>query len=108
MHQLEQSLKLLAGRPFKKFIREHTARPLKSVLVGALSTAALQSSSVVSLIVLAFVGTGIISLASAIGIVFGSNLGTRATGWIVATVGFKLDIEVISLPLITIGGLGVV
>jgi len=108
MHQLEQSLKLLAGRPFKKFIREHTARPLKSVLVGALSTAALQSSSVVSLIVLAFVGTGIISLASAIGIVFGSNLGTTATGWIVATVGFKLDIEVISLPLITIGGLGAV
>ena len=54
MHQLEQSLKLLAGRPFKKFIREHTARPLKSVLVGALSTAALQSSSVVSLIVLAY------------------------------------------------------
>lgn len=108
MHQLEQSLKLLAGRPFKKFIREHTAHPLKSVLVGALSTAALQSSSVVSLIVLAFVGTGIISLASAIGIVFGSNLGTTATGWIVATVGFKLDIEVISLPLITIGGLGAV
>ena len=107
MHQLEQSLKLLAGRPFKKFIREHTAHPLKSVLVGALSTAALQSSSVVSLIVLAFVGTGIISLASAIGIVFGSNLGTTATGWIVATVGFKLNIEVVSLPLITIGGFGV-
>jgi len=93
MHQLEQSLKLLAGRSFKKFLSEHTAHPLKGVLAGAVSTAALQSSSVVSLIVLAFVGTGIISLASAIGIVFGSNLGTTATGWIVATVGFKLDIE---------------
>jgi phosphate:Na+ symporter len=107
MHQLEQSLKLLAGRPFKKFLREHTTHPLKGVLAGALSTAALQSSSVVSLIVLAFVGSGIISLASAIGIVFGSNLGTTATGWIVATVGFKLDIEVLALPLVAIGGFGV-
>lgn len=108
MHQLEQSLKLLAGRPFKKFLREHTAHPVKGVLAGIVSTAALQSSSVVSLIVLAFVGTGIISLASAIGIVFGSNLGTTATGWIVATVGFKLDIEALALPLVAIGGLGVV
>ncbi|MDX1405980.1 MAG: Na/Pi symporter [Woeseiaceae bacterium] len=108
MHQLEQSLTLLAGRPFKKFLREHTAHPFKGVLAGIVSTAALQSSSVVSLIVLAFVGTGIISLASAIGIVFGSNLGTTATGWIVATVGFKLDIEALALPLVAIGGLGVV
>ncbi len=108
MHQLEQSLKLLTGRRFKKFLRDHTAHPLKGVLAGAATTAALQSSSVVSLIVLAFVGTGIISLASAIGIVFGSNLGTTATGWIVATVGFKLDIEELALPLVAIGGLGVV
>ena len=108
MHQLEQALKLLTGRPFKKFLREHTQHPLKGVLAGAASTAALQSSSVVSLIVLAFVGTGIISLSSAIGIVFGSNLGTTATGWIVATVGFKLDIEALALPLVAVGGLGVV
>lgn len=108
MHQLEQSLKLLAGRPFKKFLRDHTEHPVKGVLAGVVSTAALQSSSVVSLIVLAFVGTGIISLSSAIGIVFGSNLGTTVTGWIVATVGFKLDIEALALPFVAIGGLGVV
>ncbi|MDH3439397.1 MAG: Na/Pi symporter [Gammaproteobacteria bacterium] len=108
MHQLEQALKHLTGRPFKKFLREHTSHPVKGVLAGAATTAALQSSSVVSLIVLAFVGTGIISLSSAIGIVFGSNLGTTATGWIVATVGFKLDIEALALPLIAVGGLGVV
>lgn len=108
MHQLESSLNLLAGRSFKKFLREHTGHPVKGVLAGAVATAALQSSSVVSLIVLAFVGTGIISLASAIAIVFGSNLGTTATGWIVASVGFKLDIEALALPLVAIGGLGVV
>ena len=108
MHELEQALTQLAGRRFKKFLSEYTAKPLRGVIAGAVSTAALQSSSVVSLIVLAFVGTGIISLASALGIVFGSNLGTTMTGWIVATVGFKLDIEALALPLVTIGGLGVV
>jgi phosphate:Na+ symporter len=108
MHQLELALKQLAGRPFKQFLRQHTAHPFKGVLSGAFATAVLQSSSVVSLIVLAFVGTGIISLASAIGIVFGSNLGTTATGWIVATIGFKLDIEALALPLVAIGGFGVV
>lgn len=108
MHQLEQALTQLAGRSFKKFLRQYTAKPLRGVLAGAVTTAALQSSSVVSLVVLAFVGTGIISLASALGIVFGSNLGTTATGWIVATIGFKLDIEALALPLITIGGFGVV
>lgn len=108
MHELEQALKHLTGRPFKKFLREHTSHPLKGILAGAATTAALQSSSVVSLIVLAFVGTGIISLSSAIGIVFGSNLGTTATGWIVATIGFKLDIESLALPMIATGGLGVV
>ena len=108
MHQLEQALTQLAGRSFKKFLRQYTAKPVRGVIAGALSTAALQSSSVVSLIVLAFVGTGIVSLASALGIVFGSNLGTTMTGWIVATIGFKLDIEALALPLITLGGFGVV
>ena len=108
MYQLELALKALAGRPFKQFLRKHTSHPVKGILSGAFATAVLQSSSVVSLIVLAFVGTGIISLASAIGIVFGSNLGTTATGWIVATIGFKLDIEALALPLVAIGGFGVV
>ncbi len=108
MHQLEQALIQLAGRSFKKFLKQYTAKPSRGVIAGAVSTAALQSSSVVSLIVLAFVGTGIISLGSAIGIGFGSNLGTTMTGWIVATIGFKLDIEALALPLITLGGFGVV
>lgn len=108
MATLERALRDLTGRTFKRFITQQTATPLKSVLVGALSTAALQSSSVVSLIVLAFLGAGIVSLASAIGIVFGANVGTTATGWIVATLGFKIDIESLALPLIAFGAFAVV
>lgn len=108
MHHLEKALQLLAGRSFKVFLREHTSHPVKGVFAGLLTTVAMQSSTVVSLLVLALVGTGILTLASAIAIVFGANLGSTATGWIVASIGFKLDIEVLSLPLIAAGGLGVV
>ena len=81
---------------------------MRGVVAGAVTTAALQSSSVVSLIVLAFVGSGLISLPNALAIVFGSNVGTTVTGWIVATLGFRLDIEAFSLPLIALGGLAIV
>jgi len=102
---LEEALKNLAGSSFKKFLRKHTQNPLKAILSGTLVTALLQSSSVVSLIVLAFVGAGVMTLRNALGVIIGSNLGTTFTGWIVATLGFQLDIEGFSMPFIAIGGL---
>ena len=105
LHFVEQALKNLAGRSFKKFLRHHTTNPYKGIIGGTIITALLQSSSIVSLMVLAFVGAGIIQLRNAIGIIFGSNLGTTFTGWIVAYFGFQLDIESYALPLIAIGGL---
>lgn len=105
MHHLESALKSLAGRSFKLFLKRHTNNPLKAILSGTFVTAVLQSSSVVSLITLAFVGAGIIHMKNALGIIFGSNLGTTFTGWIVALIGFKLNIEEISLPMIGIGGI---
>lgn len=103
MFQLEDALKVLAGRSFKLFLRKHTKNRIKAVLSGTLVTAILQSSSVVSLMVLAFVGAGILEMKHALGVIFGSNLGTTFTGWIVATFGFKLNIESFSLPAIGIG-----
>ena len=105
MLQIETALRAIGGRTFRQFLRNYTDRPLKGVLTGTLVTATLQSSSVVGLMVLAFVGAGIMSLQNALGVIFGSNLGTTFTGWIVATLGFKLDIEALSLPLIAVGTL---
>ncbi len=105
MSQLETSLKTLGGRKLAVYLREHSNNPFKAVFGGLLSTAILQSSSVVGLMVLAFTGSGLLSLTSALGIVFGSNLGTTLTGWIVATAGFKFDIFEFSLPMIALGGL---
>lgn len=108
MFLLEESIRNLSGRAFKTFIRRYTENTLKAVLTGTLSTAILQSSSAVTLMVLAFTGAGIMSLQNGIGVVLGSNLGTTLTSWIVATLGFKISIEALALPFIGIGGLGLI
>lgn len=103
--QMENGLKNLAGKSFRHFIRTQTQNPFKAILVGVLITAILQSSSVVSLMVLAFVGAGIIPLRNAIAIILGTNIGTTITGWIVASIGFKFPIDAFALPFLGIGGI---
>jgi phosphate:Na+ symporter len=103
--QMEEGLKNLAGKSFRHFIRTQTQNPIKAILVGVVITAILQSSSVVSLMVLAFVGAGIIPLRNAIGVILGTNIGTTITGWIVASIGFKFPIDAFALPLLGIGGI---
>lgn len=100
MNLLEHVLKKVSGRSFKLFLKKYTQSLFKSIVGGTLITGLLQSSSVVSLLVLAFVGAGIITFRNALGVILGSNLGTTLTSWIVATVGFKLSIESFSLPVI--------
>ena len=103
--QMEGGLKNLAGKSFRHFIRTQTQNPIKAILVGVIITAILQSSSVVSLMVLAFVGAGIIPLRNAIAIILGTNIGTTITGWIVASIGFKFPIDAFALPFLGIGGI---
>ncbi len=108
MHQLEDSLKQLSGGTFRKLIRKFTENWFRSVLSGTIATAVLQSSTAVSLMVLAFAGAGVLGMESAIGVIIGSNLGTTLTSWIVATLGFKVKIEILALPFVGIGGLGLI
>ena len=108
IYLMEESLKALSGKAFKSIIRTYTSTPIRSVMSGTVATALLQSSSAVTLMVLAFVGAGIMTLTNAFGVVLGSNLGTTLTSWIVAAVGFKFSIESFALPFIGIGGLGLI
>jgi len=105
MMQLEKGIESLNSRWIKRWLSENTNRPFKSVLTGTIITAIVQSSSMVSLLILAFASAGLIPLMNAVGVLLGANLGTTFTGWIVATVGFKLDLDVIALPMIGLGGL---
>ena len=108
MHMLEESIRVLSGAAFKSMIRRYTGTRPKAIMSGIVSTAVLQSSSAVSLMVLAFVGAGIMNLIQAIAVMMGTKVGTTATAWIVAVFGFQVDIDAFSLPMIGIGGLGII
>jgi phosphate:Na+ symporter len=105
---IEASVKALSGRTFRRIIRTYTNGRLRAIGSGALVTALLQSSSAVSLMVLAFVGAGVMSMQNAIGVIMGSNIGTTLTAWIMATIGFKIKIETLALPFIGIGAIGLI
>jgi phosphate:Na+ symporter len=103
MHQLENAIREMAGKAFRNGMQRFTSNTLSAVLFGAVVTAVLQSSSLVTLMVLAFLGAGVLSLRNAIGVVLGANVGTTMTAWIVATLGFRLSVEAISTPFLGIG-----
>ncbi len=108
MYLMEDSIKAMSGKAFRKMIRQYTTGPLRSVASGALVTAVLQSSAAVTLMVLAFVGAGVMTMENGIGVMLGSNIGTSFTAWILAIFGFKIKIASFALPLIAVGGLAFV
>jgi len=81
MFMMEESIRLLAGRSFKTLIRRFTSTRLKALCTGVFSTAVLQSSSAVSLMVLAFVGAGLLTLDNAVAVTMGAMVGTTLTHW---------------------------
>jgi len=105
MLYMEIALKESAGLRFKTWVKNSTSNTFKSLLSGTIATALLQSSSVVTLMTLSFVSASLITLNSGIAVIFGANVGTTVTSWIVATLGFKVKIEAFALPMIGAGGL---
>jgi len=106
MLYLEAQIKASAGRAFKTWVHKTTSTTFKSLLTGLSATALFQSSSIVSLMALSLIGAQLINLESAIAMLFGSNIGTTVTAWIIGLVGFKMDIKLIAYVFIGIGGLG--
>ncbi|MEO6305419.1 MAG: Na/Pi symporter, partial [Bacteroidia bacterium] len=105
MYLIEESLKNISGRNFKLFLQRITKNTWGAVAGGAIVTGILQSSSMVSLMVLAFVGAGVFTMKNALAIILGANLGTTLDSWLVATLGFKTNIEVVAYPAVFMGGL---
>jgi phosphate:Na+ symporter len=106
MKFLEDSLRQLAGRPFKLFLKKQTSNKLKAITGGAIVTTLLQSSSVVGLMVLAFVGAGVITMQNSLAVVLGANLGTTVSNWLVVLLGFNFNIESFAFPISAVGGIG--
>ncbi len=108
MFHLEDTMKQLEGRSFKLFLQKHTKKKLSAILSGTFVTAVLQSSSIVNLMVLSFVGAGMLSMRNALSVALGANIGGTFNSWLVALLGFKIDIGSITFPIIGIAGLGLI
>lgn len=105
MNRIERGLESFSQNHLQHWLTTYTRTPILSVITGVVITAMLQSSSLVTLLMMAFVSTNMVPFKNAIGVVLGANLGTTFTGWIVTTVGFKLPLSDFALPLMGIGSI---
>ncbi|MDD2905056.1 MAG: Na/Pi symporter [Sulfurimonas sp.] len=103
MLALEHGFKSFTGGILEKILKFSTDRIYKSILFGALSTSVMQSSSLISLLTISFLGAGLLGLTQAIGIVFGANLGTTTGAWLIAYYGLKIDIAAYAMPMLVFG-----
>ncbi|MDO4301348.1 MAG: Na/Pi cotransporter family protein [Clostridia bacterium] len=88
MHIMASGLQKAAGSKLKKVLEMLTKNRVIGILVGALVTAVIQSSSATTVMVVGFVNAGLMNLTQAVGIIMGANIGTTITGWIVSSAEF--------------------
>ena len=100
---MTDGLRRLTGRFLRHTLTRFTHNPTSGAITGAVSTAILQSSSATTIAAVSFVSAGLLTFPQALGIVFGANLGTTITGWLVALLGFKFKLGSVVLPLIFFG-----
>ena len=103
MVMLEEGFKVFTNGPLKNVLKKATNKLYKSITTGAVVTALIQSSSLVSVITISFISAGLISLSGGIGLIFGSNIGTTATAWLVAGFGLKIKISALAMPMLIFG-----
>ena len=103
MKIMSESLQSATGEGLKNVLWKATNNRIKGVLTGFGITSLIQSSSATTVMLVSFVSAGLINLNQSIGIIFGANIGTTVTGWIVAILGFKVKITGFALPAIAIG-----
>ena len=103
MNMMSTGLQKSAGGGLRRLLGKMTSNPFKGVLTGLGVTAVIQSSSATTVMVVGFVSAGLLTLAQAIGVIMGANIGTTMTAWIISIFGFKADISVFSVPLMTVG-----
>ena len=105
MAVMVSGLRKLAGDQLHQWLARATRTPLSGTLSGAVVTAAIQSSSATMIATVGFVGAGLLSFPQALGVVFGANIGTTITGWIVALLGLKLKLTAAALPFMLVAAI---
>jgi len=103
MEYMETGFKAFSSGTFEYILQKSTDNTLKAIFTGFLSTAIVQSSSLISIITISFLSAELMALSSAIGVIFGSNIGTTATSWLVSLFGLEIKISHYAMPMIVVG-----
>jgi len=103
MKLMTDGFKVAAGMALRHILAQWTRTPVRGFFSGILITSLVQSSSAVTVAVIGFVNAGLLSLLQTIYVIYGTNIGTTMTSWLVAMVGFKVDVVTLALPLIGLG-----
>lgn len=103
MNMMSAGLQKAAGNRLRNILAAITSNPLKGVATGVGITSIIQSSSATTVMVVGFVNAGLLTLAQAVGVIMGANIGTTVTAWLVSFLGFKADISILAVPLMALG-----
>jgi len=103
MRLMTDGLRLAAGQALREILARSTRTRLRGIASGFLVTSLVQSSSAITVATIGFVNAGLLNLGQALAVTYGSNIGTTTTGWLVAAVGFHVNVRAFALPLIGIG-----
>lgn len=100
---MSDGLQKAAGNRLRKIISGATGNRFTGTLSGILVTSIIQSSSATTVMVVGFVSAGLLTLTQSLGVIFGANIGTTTTAWIISLLGFKVDIALFAMPMIGVG-----
>ena len=100
---LSGGLQKVAGDGLRSFLASMTSNPFKQIITGIGVTAAIQSSTATTIMVVSFVNAGLLVLGQAVGVIMGANIGTTVTAWIMAVFGFSFNMADFAFPLILVG-----
>src|SRR5215468_8673352 len=105
MSVMTAGLKALAGSGLRAALSKAAATPLSGAFWGALVTLIIQSSSATTMTTIGLVSAGLLTFSQGLGLVFGANVGTTGTGWLIALIGVRVSLTAAALPMIFIGAL---
>ncbi|GAA0345277.1 hypothetical protein GCM10009092_07190 [Bowmanella denitrificans] len=105
MWLMTEGLKIAGGKALEHMLGKWISSRWRGFVAGVVVTGLVQSSSAVTVATIGFVNAGLMSFAQSVWVIFGSNVGTTLTAWLVTLIGFKLDMAAFTYPLIGIGAL---
>ena len=105
MAVMTDGLKALAGTALKKVMEKAAATPLLGTFWGAVITLLVQSSSATTMTTIGLVSAGLLTFPQGLSLVFGANIGTTGTGWLVAAFGVRISLTAAALPIVFVGAL---